>query len=65
MTGALYPAITNKDLQKIQIPLPPLDLQNEIVAHIKVLKEQIKTLRSLADTTRTAAIKQFEQTLFK
>lgn len=65
MTGALYPAITNKDLRKIQIPLPPLNVQNEIVAHITKMKEQVKTLRKLADITRANAIKQFEQTLFE
>ncbi len=65
MTGALYPAITNKDLRKIQIPLPPLDVQNKIVAHISKLKENIKSLRALASTTRTAAIQQFEKTIFE
>ena len=65
MTGALYPAITNKDLRKIQIPLPPLDVQNEIVAHISEIKEQIKSLRALAVNTRTAAIQQFEQIIFE
>lgn len=64
MTGALYPAITNKDLRKIQIPLPPLDVQNKIVAHISELKEQIKSLRALAATTRNEAIQQFKQTIF-
>ena len=28
MTGALYPAITGKDLKKILIPFPPIDIQN-------------------------------------
>ena len=65
MTGALYPAITNKDLRKIQIPLPPLDVQNKIVAHISELKEQIKSLRALAVTTKNEAIQQFEQTIFE
>lgn len=65
MTGALYPAITNKDLRKIQIPLPPLEVQNEIVAHISERKEQIKSLLAHAAATRTAAIEQFEQTIFE
>lgn len=65
MTGALYPAITNKDLRRIQIPLPPLDVQNVIVEHISDLKEQIKSLRAFAATTRIAATRKFEQTIFE
>lgn len=65
MTGALYPAITSKDLKKIKIPLPPIEIQNEIVEHINGLKEQIKTLRTQATENRTTALKTFEQKIFK
>ncbi|KAA6320408.1 hypothetical protein EZS27_029817 [termite gut metagenome] len=37
MKGALYPAITSKDLRKIQIPFPPLNIQTEIVRKIQWL----------------------------
>lgn len=53
------------NLKKIQIPLPPLDVQNEIVARIMELSKQAKSLYSLASTTRAAAIQQFEQAIFK
>lgn len=65
MTGALYPAITNKDLKKIKIPLPPLEVQNEIASHITGLKKQIKQLRTSANVNRTTALLDFEQKIFK
>ena len=64
MTGALYPAITNKDLRKIQIPLPPLAIQNEIVDHISALRAKQKHLQQQASNLRTKAAQQFEQTIF-
>ena len=64
MTGALYPAITSKDLRKIQIPLPPRHIQNEIVEHIDVLRKGQKDLQQKALTLRQQATEQFEQTIF-
>lgn len=52
-------------LENLSIPVPPIEVQNEIVAHVFELKEQIKSLRALAANTRTAAIQQFEQTIFE
>ena len=65
MTGALYPAITNKDLRKIQIPLPPLSIQNEIVEHINALRTEQKQLRQQSAELKSSAIQQFEQAIFK
>lgn len=64
MTGALYPAITNKDLRKMQIPLPPLNVQNEIVNHISILRDRIQTLKNDALNIRQQAITCFETTIF-
>lgn len=64
MTGALYPAITSKDLRKIQIPLPPLAIQNEIVEHISALRAKQKHLQQQASDLRAQAQQQFEQTIF-
>ena len=64
MTGALYPAITSKDLRKVQIPLPPLDIQDEIVAHITALRGEQKNLQQQASELRQQAQQQFEQTIF-
>lgn len=65
MSGALYPAITNKDLKKIQIPLPPIDIQNSIVEHINKQKEQIKQLRLQAENLRKEALEDFEKEIFE
>lgn len=64
MTGALYPAITSKDLRKVKIPLPPLDIQNEIVAHITALRDEQMNLQQQAFELRQQAQQQFEQTIF-
>ena len=65
MTGALYPAITNKELRKIQIPLPPLDVQNEIVAQINEQKALVKQLKHKAKEIRENALKEFENEIFE
>lgn len=64
MTGALYPAITSKDLRKLQIPLPPLNIQDEIVEHIDVLRKEQKNLQQKSLTLRQQATQQFEQIIF-
>lgn len=65
MTGALYPAITAKDLKKILVPLPPIDVQNSIVAHIHELKEQIKLLKQQSSDFYGKALKDFETELYE
>lgn len=53
------------NLLKIVLPIPPLEVQNEIVAHISGLKEQITQLRTSATTNRTLALATFEQEIFQ
>lgn len=65
MTGALYPAITSKDLRKVLIPLPSLEVQNKIVEHINKRKSQIKELRQQAETLRNEALEAFEKEIFE
>lgn len=65
MSGALYPAITNKDLKKILIPLPPIDIQNSIVEHINEQKEQIKQMKQQAEKLRKEALEDFEKEIFE
>ncbi|MDG2952641.1 restriction endonuclease subunit S [Exercitatus varius] len=55
--GAVQPHVYAVDLEKIQIPLPPLDTQRAIVAHIAQIRAQIAALQQeaadlLADTQR-------------
>jgi len=64
MTGGLYPAITEDSLRKIQIPLPPLEVQNQIVDKISSIKEEIKILRSEAETLKIKAKEEFEKEVF-
>ena len=42
MTGALYPAITQTELENLKIPVPPLSKQNEIAATIATMKQEQK-----------------------
>lgn len=51
-------------LEELVIPLPPIEVQNEIVEHINALKSEIKTLRAEAESNRTTALKTFEQKIF-
>lgn len=65
MTGALYPAITSKDLKKIRIPIPPISIQNEIANKIKELKKEIQDLNQNSQFLKSNAIKEFENEIFK
>lgn len=65
MTGALYPAITSRDLKKIRIPLPPISIQNEISKKIKELKKEIQDLNQNSQFLKSNALKDFENEIFK
>ena len=65
MTGALYPAITNKDLKKILIPLPPLEIQNDIVSNLTKMKEKVVILTQQANMCKEEAKKNFENQIFE
>lgn len=65
MRVSAQPNINSNQYLDSPIIVPPLDIQNEIVAHITQLKAQIKSLRLRAVTTRAIAVKQFEQTIFE
>lgn len=65
MTGALYPAITGKDLRRILIPLPPLNIQNKIADKFSNMKLKIKQLKQQAEQNRISALQEFENEIFK
>lgn len=65
MSGALYPAITGKDLKKILMPLPPVEVQNSIVDHINEKKEQMKQMKQQAEELRKKALEEFEKKIFE
>lgn len=65
MTGALYPAITSKDLKRIRIPLPPISVQNEIANQIGKMKTEINQFISESNLYKEKAIKEFENEIFR
>lgn len=64
MTGALYPAITQKELESLKIPVPPLSKQNEIAATIATMKQDQKNKIERATLLKQQAEQEFEQTIF-
>ncbi len=59
------PSISQTKILQLQIPVPPLAIQSEIVAHITALRDDQKNLQLQASNLRTQATRQFEQTIFK
>jgi type I restriction enzyme S subunit len=47
MRGANYPAVTDKDILRAEIPLPPLDKQRRIVSRIKDCLERVAEMEEL------------------
>ena len=64
-SGNNQPNLNARKINNYGVVIPPLDVQNEIVAHISELRKQIKSLRAFAATTRAEAIQQFEHTIFE
>jgi len=52
------------NLLKIQLPIPPLAIQDEIVTLITEQKNKIKTLKSEAETHRSNALAEFGKRIF-
>ncbi len=63
-TQATIPIVNQNKILNIPIPIPPIEIQNEIANHILSIKEQIKDLKTQAKHNRTQAIKEFEQKIF-
>ena len=59
------PRINETVFKGIQIPLPAIEIQNEIVSHINTQKKRIKELRTKATNLRKEAIAGFEKTIKK
>jgi type I restriction enzyme, S subunit len=51
-------------LENLLVPIPPLEIQNEIVQYIQAQKENIKHLRQSAAANRMSAMQEFEQAIF-
>ena len=63
--GGAQPNINASIISNYLIPIPPIDLQNSIVAHINKLKKRIKLLKRLADNLRKGALDEFEKVIFE
>ena len=59
------PVISQKVIGSLSIPLPPLEVQQEIAAHISDLKQQSKNLKQEAIKLRETALKEFENEIFE
>lgn len=62
--GGAQPNINAGIVANYEIPLPPVDTQNEIVEHITRLRNKQKDLQQKSLTLRQQATQQFEQIIF-
>lgn len=51
MRGASYPAVTDKDVRGVEIPVPSLEEQRRIVAYLDRLQAQVSELQRLQSET--------------
>ncbi|WP_181646797.1 restriction endonuclease subunit S [Helicobacter sp. 16-1353] len=58
------PNINSKEYLESPMIIPPLDIQNKIVEHIKSMQDKIKSLNKQAENNRTLAQQEFERELF-
>ena len=49
VTGAAQPKLNQKNMNRIQIPLPPLSIQQEIVAQIEAEQEMVNANKKLIE----------------
>lgn len=61
MSGGLYPAIVQSELEKILIPTPTLKIQKEVVAAYKKGLEEIHRLRKESEEIKAQAVARIEQ----
>lgn len=64
MRVSAQPNINSQQYSNCPIVLPPLEIQNTIVAHISEQKEQVKQLKQEAKELRERALKDFENEIF-
>ena len=63
--GARMPRINEETFKAIQIPIPPINIQESIVKHIKEQKARINQLTQQAESLRKAAMAEFETAIFE
>lgn len=63
-SGNNQPNLNAGKIKDYDVVVPPLDIQNEIVAHITALRDEQKNLQQQASELRRQAQQQFEQAIF-
>lgn len=63
-TGTIMPSLSQQRLTEIRIPLPPINIQMELLAEIKNAKSMINALEEQASNQYVNASKQFEAAIF-
>lgn len=64
-TQATIPIVNQSKILNIPIPLPPIEIQKEIVDYILNLKSKIKNFKNQASQNNIVAISEFEEEIFK
>lgn len=63
--GARMPRINEETFKAIEVPIPPIDIQNSIVEHIKERKKQVIQMKLQAEKLRKEALVEFEKEIFE
>ena len=61
MSGGLYPAIVQSELEKILLPVPPLELQNKIIAEHQEGQNELARLRTEKIRIKIETVQSIEQ----
>lgn len=64
-TGARMPRINEEVFMNIQIPIPPIEIQNKIIVQVDKVKKEIKELQQVAVQKRTIASSNFATQIFE
>jgi restriction endonuclease S subunit len=64
MKGARMPRISEETFKSLKIPLPSLNIQNNIANNINILKDDIQKLKKQAINNKNLALKEFEKEIF-
>ena len=64
-SGTNQPNLNAEKIKNYMLPLPPKEIQEEIISYVKAAKESIKLLRSEAELLKAQALHDLEKALFK
>ena len=65
MTGGTRPALDYKALNSLKVILPPIEVQNKIVAEVKKRLTKVEKLRREADTILERAEKETKRVILE